>query len=167
MGLAVCVGGAGVVFGASGCAREAAPAGAARAELAFAAPLSAGAGAGAGSAGCAQVGPSHISVLRPPVLDRLREEASLGRRSTAEIAGGHSARAWLAGTVEEGYRVQVVELTDGAPVGPVVDVADDEGGVVGRPELTFAADGTGEVTYLASTQEEFRLVSTPIRCTWR
>ena len=150
------------VFGA-GCAREAARVASpsARAEIAFAAPD------GAEVSGCSQVGESRVSVLHPPVLDRLREDAASGRRMTARLDDAHIVHAWLSGSVEEGYRVRVNVVDAGGNGGPSLEIADDLGGVVGRPEVSFAADGRGEVTYLASTQSEFRLVVTPLRCNAR
>lgn len=145
-----------MVFGA-GCAREArAP----RAEIDFVAPA-------AGGGGCAQVGPSRISVVHPPVLDRLREDAESGRRATARLDGSHIVHAWLSGTVEEGYRVRVNVVSPDGGFGSALEIADDMGGVVGRPEMALDADGHGEVRYLASTQSEFRLVVTPLRCNAR
>jgi hypothetical protein len=150
------------MVGAAGCAREGAPPATGRAELAFAYAEGAG-------TGCVQAGPSHVSAVHPPVLERLREGAAPGKRFSTRIDEHRTVAAWLEGTVEEGYRVHVVALgANGEELGPVVEIADDHGGVVGRPELSFAPDGTsGEVTYLASTEDEFRLVATPLRCTFR
>jgi hypothetical protein len=152
---AFCAACVGMMCAVTGCAGQTQAAeGPARPSIDFAAP---------GDAGpwCVVAGPSRAAAAHPDVMHRVPG----GAPTLVPVAGGRTLKVWMDGSVEDGYLVRFATLSAaGEPVGPTMVLSDDLGAVVGRIDATVDGSGKGELTYLASTQEEFRLVSTPIRC---
>jgi hypothetical protein len=83
------------------------------------------------------------------------------------IGGERFLRLSVDGGVESHQLRAQVFASSGEAVGPSLDLSPQGGSVIGRASVAIAPDGDGLVTYIASTDDGFDVLGTPISCATR
>jgi hypothetical protein len=94
--------------------------------------------------------------------------ATRGSGETAPVLApiGHDRflLAWVQGDVES-HRLRAQSVVGwGDPLGPALVLSPEDASVVGRPSLVIAPTGDGLATYIASVDDEFDVLATPVAC---